>query len=217
MKLTRGLLVTVALLAGCGVSQPVITQPRPSVVDLPAPSLSVTGTPGPPTCPASGVRLELGVVDAAMGLRAMGLGMVNCGGAPYRVSGYPAVRALDENRAALDVRVLDGVTGITGSLPGRDGPPEAFVLRPGERASALVAWRNKYDDTRRPPVEVAYLSVAPRAGGKAQVLTPEGPLDLGSTGRLGVSPWRPVPEPAPARPTPPSTAPATSEPPPPLP
>jgi hypothetical protein len=213
VKRTLGLLTVTMLVAGCGVSQPVITQPRPSVVDMPAPSLPVTGAP----CPASGVRLELGVVDAAMGLRAMGIGMVNCGGAPYRVGGYPAVRALDEDRAALDVRVLDGVTEITGSLPGRDGPPEEFVLRPGGRASALVAWRNRYDDTRRPPIEVAFLSVAPRAGGAAQILTPDGPLDLGSTGRLGVSPWRPVPEPAGSRPTTPPAVPATSEPPPPLP
>jgi hypothetical protein len=52
--------------------------------------------------------------------------------------------------------------------------------------------------------------MAPAPGRPAQVLTPHDPLDLGSTGRLGVSPWRlskPTPHTTPAAP-PPSTQPS---------
>ena len=58
-----------------------------------------------------------------MGLRALGLNLINCGRKPYRVNGYPAVHALDERRLRLDVRVLKGVTEIAGPIPDWTGPP----------------------------------------------------------------------------------------------
>jgi hypothetical protein len=150
-----------------------------------------------------------------MGLRALGVSLVNCGAAPYRVDDYPAVRALDERRAALDVRVLRGVSKIAGGIPNRDGPPRTVVLEPGERATAIVVWRNKYTDITHPPVVVAYLEMAPSAGRAAQILAPEGGLDLGSTGRFGVSPW--LKSPTAGGPTPSRPPAATVDPPPPLP
>jgi hypothetical protein len=179
------------LLAGCAPA-PLAERTAPLPPSRPAPAPSAT------PCPPDGVRLGAGEVSAAMGLRAMGLDVVNCGRAPYRVNGYPAVRALDDRRAALDVRVLRGVTGITGALEHWAGPPAPLVLQPGERAAAVVVWRTTYADTMQPPVEVTHLEVAPAAGRAAAVLTPPGGLDLGSTGRLGVSPWRrSVPAPVP--------------------
>jgi hypothetical protein len=74
-------------------------------------------------------------------------------------------------------------------MPNASGPPKPVVLQPGQRATAVIAWRNTYDDIREPPVSVAYLEVAPAAGEPTQIVTPLGALDLGSTGRLGVSPW----------------------------
>lgn len=214
----RGLasgLTVAALLAGCAPTGSAATAP-----DLPGgaapgwevsaspatpPAAHPAGTPAPPTCPAAGVMLHLGEVNAAMGLRALGLSLVNCGPSAYRVDGYPAVRALDEQRTPLEVRVLRGVTDITSSLPGRHKTPRPVVLRPGERATAVVVWRNTYTDVTGPPVDVAYLEVAPAPGRPAQILAPEGGLDLGSTGRLGVSPWQATPTPATPQPDGPST------------
>jgi Protein of unknown function (DUF4232) len=130
-----------------------------------------------------------------MGLRALGVHLINCGRKPYRMNGYPAVHALDEHRSKLNVRVLNGVTEIAGALPTWSGPPRPVVLKPGQRATAVVVWRNTYDNISRPPVDAPYLDMAPAAGRPAQVLAPEGGIDLGSTGRLGVSPWRLTPAP----------------------
>jgi hypothetical protein len=145
-----------------------------------------------------------------MGLRALGVNLLNCGAEPYRVNGYPAVKALDEKHAALAIRVLEGVTEITGALPNWAGPPTPVVLDPGERAVAVVVWRNTYDNITAPPVDAPYLEMAPVAGRPTQVLAPEGGLDLGSTGRLGVSPWRPAP---PGQGEPTATPPVTTPPP----
>ncbi len=125
-----------------------------------------------------------------MGLRVLGFVLINCGRTPYRLNGYPVVRALGERHDRLDVEVLRGITEITGSLPNSPGPPGPVVLQPGERATTVVAWRNTYDDIREPPVRVAHLEMAPAAGAPAQIVTPAGALDLGSTGRLGVGPWQ---------------------------
>lgn len=102
--------------------------------------------------------------------------------------GAPCGHRPGRDRGRLDVRILDGVTG---ALPNLDGPPRPVVLRPGERATAVLAWRNTYNDAREPPVQVPFLEIAPAAR-PAQVLEPDGPLDLGSTGRIGVSPWSPA-------------------------
>jgi hypothetical protein len=136
------------------------------------------------------VRFEVGEGDAAMGLRVLAITLVNCGSRTYRLSGYPVVRSLDEDRAVLKVRVRHGVEEIIGSAMPWDGPPKPVVLRPGQRASTAVAWRNTYDDIRQPPVTVRFLDIAPRAGRPSQIVAPDGGLDLGSTGRIGVSAWR---------------------------
>jgi hypothetical protein len=157
--------------------------PRPA-----APSASPSPTAD--RCPPPGVRFEADPEgEAAMGLRILGFQMINCGRDAYRVKGYPVMRALDEKRRPLDVQVLLGVDKITTGAPNAIGPPQQVVLQPGERATTVVAWRNTYDDVRQPPVEVAYLEIAPAAGEPAQLVAASDPLNLGSTGRLGISPW----------------------------
>ncbi|GLW35774.1 DUF4232 domain-containing protein [Actinoplanes regularis] len=181
-----------ALLAGC--AQPV-TPPAsglPTSRSEPAPSAVPSATAAP--CPPSGVRLEAGEGDAAMGLRVLGLELVNCGSRTYRLNGYPVVRSLDDDRAVLKVKVLHGVNEIVHSELPWDGPPKPVVLKPGQRAGTAVAWRNTYDDTRQPPVTVAFLDIAPMAGRPSQVVAPDGGLDLGSTGRIGVSAWSLLPD-----------------------
>ncbi|GAA0813459.1 DUF4232 domain-containing protein [Spirilliplanes yamanashiensis] len=163
-----------------------------------------------PECPADGLRVEAGETDAAMGLRVMTLRLVNCGTAPVAVDGRPHVRPLGADRRRLDVRVLAGTGGIA-QVPALDRPPRAFTLRPGARAAAGIVWRSTYDDVREPPVAVVHLAVVAVPGHRARTVTPDGPLDLGSTGRFGVGPWEPVEPldatPEPARPPVPSAEP----------
>jgi len=194
------------LAAGCAArNRPVAT---PAVH---APSASASAAPSAPACPASGVLITPGSGDAAMGLRVVGIDLVNCGTRPYRLDGYPSVRALDKTRAPLKVRTLRGLYPITGPLGAWSKPPKPVVLSPGEHAQAVIAWRNTYDNITHPPVVGPYASIAPSSGEAVQVITvPEGGLDLGSTGRLAVSPWRHaedvVSSPSPVVPTP-STSP----------
>ncbi|BCJ40693.1 hypothetical protein GCM10010168_73190 [Actinoplanes ianthinogenes] len=199
-------LAAVVLLAGCA-PQPIGTADGDATTPSPPPPSASAGTPSgapspstAPTCPPEGVRLEQGGGDAAAGLRVLSITLVNCGTETYRLKGYPAVQALDEDRAPLDVRVLNGVTEILGTMPW-DGPPQPVTLRPGRRAGFALAWRSTYDDISKPPANGKYLRIAPLAGRPAQTLEPDGPLDFGSTGRFAVSAWQPSADPteAPAK------------------
>ncbi len=144
--------------------------------------------PGP-VCPEEGVRVTAGPVNPAMGLRAMDLTLENCGTHAYRVEGYPEVRLLDRDQQHVTgVSVIHGSAGIA-TVTGFDDPPGAVTLAPGETASAGLLWRNTttgFDGA----VYVRYLTVAARSGSLPLLLTPDGGLDLGTTGRLGVGPWR---------------------------
>ncbi|MBL7259299.1 DUF4232 domain-containing protein [Paractinoplanes lichenicola] len=172
------------LLAGCTDDRPWATAPPASPTSSASPSAVA------PSFPCATLRTE--AVDAAMGLRALGISLINCGRTPYEVDGYPEVRALDEKQAPLAVEALEGVGDIAPGIPYRDAAPSPFTLAPGARATAIIVWRNKYDDPSKPPLTVPLLRMAVRSGYPAQVLTPEGGLDLGTTARFGVSPWLPV-------------------------
>ncbi|GAA4949377.1 DUF4232 domain-containing protein [Actinoplanes utahensis] len=186
--------VLVASLAGCArpVSRPDSSAGRPSGPAITLPG-QVTPSATAVTCPPEGVRFEVGEGDAAMGLRVLGIKLINCGSETYRLNGYPAVRPLDEDLTKLKVRILHGVTEITGTMPW-DGPPKPVTLEPGQQAGTAVAWRNTYDDVRQPPVRVEFLDIAPLAGRPSRIVDPRGGLDLGSTGRFGVSAWRLLPD-----------------------
>ncbi|GAA2482226.1 DUF4232 domain-containing protein [Streptomyces gobitricini] len=136
-------------------------------------------------CPASGVRVVPGMTDAATGLRAMGLTLLNCGAEPFEVSGYPALDVLGERREKLDVTVRDG------SHVDTTAKPSTFVLAPGEQAVASVVWRNTVTRTDVVATNGAYLRVTPAPGVAAQTVTPDGPVDLGNTGVVEVTPWKP--------------------------
>ncbi|WP_431936377.1 DUF4232 domain-containing protein [Micromonospora sp. RP3T] len=178
-----GGLAGVALLAGCAATpapvDPLATPPdRPGAEVAPSPSAA---------CTPEGIRItELGV-SAAMGLRAMGLDLVNCGTQPYVLRGYPAVSLRDADGDPIKVAIIPGATGITS---GFDAPPTGLVLRPGERAGAALLWRNTFTDPTVAATEGAQLDVAPVAGRPAYEVAMDGTIDLGNTGRLGVSAWK---------------------------
>lgn len=206
-----------ALLTGCGLprSQAGGEGPAP-VTGLPADPSTTSPLPTavPPTCGPLGFVLTLGPGDGATGLRVMPVRLRNCGVRPLTVHGYPAMRVLDADRRPLPVAVLDGITKVW-LIPEYDVPPRTIVLRPGGRAMAVLAWRNTVTDPNVVATRAPYLQVAPAAGQPAQLLAPEGGLDVGNTGRVAVSPWLPDDTPPPSAsppPAPPATVPPTTPP-----
>lgn len=148
------------------------------------PTPSADGAASP--CPRSGAVVRPTGMDAAMGLRAIGLELTNCGDRPYPVRGYPAVRLLGPARTPLSVEVITGRSTIT-ALPAVDAPAVHMTLQPGQRATAVLVWRSTSIDG--PADRATYLEVTARAGEQPQTVVPAYVLDLGTGGRLGVGPW----------------------------
>ncbi|MDU0290540.1 DUF4232 domain-containing protein [Saccharothrix longispora] len=195
------------LLTSCTTPPPEIPAPRtpttPSV-DRPAPPPAIpspaipssgTSSSGAP-CTAGLLRYSLGERDAAMGLRTLGIRATNCGTQPLTLDGYPAIEVLDDTGAVLPVVVGRGSFGIS-SVESFDAMPQPVTIHPGEYATTAVLWRNTYDDTTAPPAVGTQLRITAASDIAAEVFAladEEGPnsIDLGSTGRLGVAPWRAV-------------------------
>ncbi|MEU5996727.1 DUF4232 domain-containing protein [Streptomyces sp. NPDC047197] len=154
---------------------PVETAP-PGVSDAPSSS-----------CPASGVRIEAGMVNPAMGLRAMSVTLTNCGKDTYRLNGYPKLRVLDEHREPLDVQILEGPAPVTQM---DDPGPHPVSLKKDERAYTVLVWRNTVTDTTTTAVSGTYLKVTPAPGTRPGTVIPEGRIDLGNTGRIGTTAWQ---------------------------
>ncbi|PNE32250.1 hypothetical protein AF335_19285 [Streptomyces eurocidicus] len=153
----------------------------PLTIDGPTPSASAQPSP---VCPASGMSLVAEEANAAMGLRVMTLKLTNCGGTTRVLNGYPDVRVLDAGRKQLAVEVLHGAADIM-TDDRFDAGPVRVALRPGEQAVTGLVWRNTVTDGT--PANGAYVSLAPSAG--ADRLTVPSLIDLGTTGKLGVSAW----------------------------
>ncbi|MFA3877150.1 DUF4232 domain-containing protein [Streptomyces sp. MMCC 100] len=138
------------------------------------------------SCPRSGLRLTADEGDAAMGLRVVGLHLENCGSRAYSLEGYPVLQLLDAERQPVDgIEILRGTDGIP-MAGGDDGPPRPVTLRPGESAVSGLAWRNTTEFGEA--VTVPYVRVRAEAGSAPVMVAPH--LDLGTTGELGVRPWR---------------------------
>ncbi|GAA3037028.1 hypothetical protein GCM10020229_55520 [Kitasatospora albolonga] len=142
--------------------------------------------PVPGICPPSGLRLTADQGSAAMGLRAVGLLLENCGAAPLRLNGFPAAEPL-----GLDHRPVDGVAVLRGGSAiatgtGAEDTAREFDLAPGESARSVITWRNT-TGTEGAPVLAPYLRVRAVPGTAPVTVTPE--LDLGTTGRLGIGAW----------------------------
>ncbi|WP_406450096.1 DUF4232 domain-containing protein [Streptomyces sp. NBC_00876] len=136
-------------------------------------------------CPPSGVQVTADRGDAAMGLRVVGLHLVNCGSTAYRVNGYPGLQLLARDREPVTgVRILHGTDAISTGIGG-DATSRPVTLKPGESAYANLAWRNTTGAGEA--VNAPYVRVTPKPGAAAVTVTPE--LDLGTTGKLGVGPW----------------------------
>ncbi|MFV2099604.1 DUF4232 domain-containing protein [Micromonospora sp. LOL_024] len=205
-----GAVAGIALLAGCAAPAGTPGSPaRPPQVTAGPPDLAEPRQPlindPPAACPASGVRISHLGVSAAMGLRAMGLELVNCGDRHYRLHGYPAPQLRDADGNTIPVRIIHGAEGITS---GFDDPPRPVILAPGEAAGAALLWRNLVDNPAVVATNAEHLRVAPLRDRPALEVAIQGSIDLGNTDQLGVSAWeKRTPTAAPPRPRPPpSTA-----------
>ncbi|MET9295346.1 DUF4232 domain-containing protein [Streptomyces sp. NPDC003077] len=158
---------------------------------VPTPSdLTIASTPpsssaeNTTACPEPGVRIAGGPVSAAMGLRAMSISMTNCGTRPYEVNGYPGLRVLDDKREPLAVRTVDS-SSIASDI--KDPGARPLTLRPGERAIAMLVWRNTVDSITE-PANGEFLEVTPAKGRPPQVVKEL--IDVGTTGKLGATAWK---------------------------
>lgn len=207
----HGLLLAAAavLTAGCGLGaeldrevDPERTGSHATAEPPAAPSrpggpgdLGVTPQVEPPRptasqeCPATGVKVTTGMVNAAMGLRAMPVTVTNCGAGEQHVNGYPDVRVRDVNREPMDVTVLKG----PGPITQLDDPgPHPVTLKPGESARSVFVWRYSAVDAATLRGSGVYVEIAPAAGVARQTVEPEGGLDIGETGLLGTTAWQKV-------------------------
>ncbi|MFG2760858.1 DUF4232 domain-containing protein [Streptomyces wuyuanensis] len=140
-------------------------------------------------CPATGLRVSSGMVDAAMGLRAMPVTVTNCGTRDRRLNGYPDVLVRDVENRPMDVTVLKGPGPITQL---EDPGPHPVPLRPGESARSVFVWRYSAVDPADVRSSGVYVEIGPRAGDARQTVVPEGGLDIGETGLLGTTAWQKV-------------------------
>ncbi len=67
-----------------------------------------------------------------------------------------------------------------------DRPAGPVTLKPGESALATLVWRNTTQFGTA--VNVPYVRVRAKAGAAPVIVSPN--LDLGTTGKLGVTAWR---------------------------
>ncbi|MCT4351618.1 DUF4232 domain-containing protein [Streptomyces sp. Je 1-79] len=198
----HGLILAAAavLAAGCGLGAELDREIDPGRTGAQA-SAEPPGGPGatpeaePPSagtsrgCPATGVRVTTGMVNAAMGLRAMPVTLTNCGAGEQRVNGYPDVRVRDVDREPMDVTVLKGPGPIT-QLDDPGAHP--VTLKPGESARSVFVWRYSAVDAATRRGSGVYVEIGPAAGAQRQTVEPEGGLDIGETGLLGTTAWQKV-------------------------
>ncbi|NXY99525.1 DUF4232 domain-containing protein [Streptomyces sp. BR123] len=127
--------------------------------------------------------------DSAMGVRILAVELVNCSAGPYELEGHPQIRLLDKKRTPIEAEVRHGSGGIAGGVPNMDGPAERLVLQPGRTASFGMLWRNLVTDPSVPAAEGWAVEVTPKPGAPTVTAELTDSVDLGNTGRLGVSAW----------------------------
>ncbi|MFE7569669.1 DUF4232 domain-containing protein [Streptomyces sp. NPDC057539] len=172
-----------------GAGTPTATASEPSAA-LPAePPAARPGGPEPVDaavpgrCLASGVAVSHGEVNAAMGIRAVSIGLRNCGTKPYRVNGYPEIGVLDEDREPVGLKVIQG-NESTGAAD--DQGPRELTLEPGESVESVLQWNNRITESGAHSTG-AHVVVAAAPGEERDTF----PLlvDIGTDAELRVTAW----------------------------
>ncbi|MGW0781689.1 DUF4232 domain-containing protein [Streptomyces sp. NPDC002913] len=152
-----------------------------SAADAPAQG-APTPAPSAEGCPASGVVVGMGPVETAMFHRAVTLTLTNCGKEPYRVDGYPSVRALGDDGERIPVPVNAG-----GSMFGDDPGPEEIMLKPGAQVRSTLAWVSTKEGGDLIEGDALEIAAAPDTG--ARVFPLEG-HDIRLMDELNTTAWR---------------------------
>lgn len=162
---------------------------QPGDLSTSPPATGDVPSPAPPPsaaaradCPSSGLVVDMGEVQAALGHRAVGLTLTNCGSKPHRVDGYPSVRVLDDEGEPLPVKVNPG-----SSYMGTDPGPKEIMLKPGKSLHSLVAWVSTA--TGGDLIEGDALEIAPAPGLEARTFPLEG-SDVRLLDELNMTAWR---------------------------
>lgn len=157
------------------------TLPDPgSAADAPAQG-APTPAPSAEGCPASGVVVDMGPVETAMFHRAVTLTLTNCGKKPYRVDGYPSVRALGDDGERIPVPV-----NADGSMFGKDPGPEEIMLEPGAQVRSTLAWVSTKEGGDLIEGDALEIAAAPDTG--ARVFPLEG-HDIRLMDELNTTAW----------------------------
>ncbi|MFD7121662.1 MULTISPECIES: DUF4232 domain-containing protein [unclassified Streptomyces] len=172
---------------GAGTPAAAASEPSAALSAEPPPDRPAGPEPweatGPGRCLASGVAVSHGMVNAAMGIRAVSVGLRNCGTKPYRVNGYPEIGALDEDREPVGLKLVQG-NESTGAAD--DPGPRELTLAPGESARSVLRWNNRITESGAHSTG-SYVVVAAAPGEERETLPL--PLDIGSDGELRVTAW----------------------------
>jgi hypothetical protein len=122
----------------------------------------------------------VGLVDAALGHRAVVLTLRNCGSGTLTINGYPEIAVLDAARKTVKLTVQHG-----SSYMARDPGTQRIRLAKGEEVLSVVAWSNTVTDGDT--TNGTYLAVAPAKGEP----TANWPVftDLGTTGKVELTAW----------------------------
>ncbi|OEJ27466.1 hypothetical protein AS594_26260 [Streptomyces agglomeratus] len=166
---------------------------KPTPAAKPVPARSATAAPAPPLpvspsaeprgagCSSDAPEVSMGEVQAALGHRAVGLTLTNCGKDPYQVFGYPSVQALGTDGKVLDVWVKRG-----SSYMGTDKGPTLVILAAGESVRSLLSWTSNPETGRLQ--QASALRIAPAAGEAARRFPLEG-SDVRTVDELTLTAW----------------------------
>jgi uncharacterized protein DUF4232 len=182
-RMLVGLSALLLVVSGCGTQSAAGSRPDPKPYNTPLPSKRPTPTPTPPpaTCPANGAKLSVGVVDAALGHRAVTVKLTNCSARPMTLDGYPDVAVLDAKRNKLKVAVARD-----SSYMAIDPGPVRIRLAHGESALAAVSWSSTVE-MGAAKLTGTYLSIA-SGNGDRPVIWPV-VTDIGTTAKISLTAW----------------------------
>jgi hypothetical protein len=139
-----------------------------------------TDRPEEPACPETGFHVTVTQGSAAMGIRSVGIELVNCGTEDIAINGYPVIGI-----PGVEIDVREGSDTL------QDPGPTPLTLAPGDTVSAGMLWRNRVESADEGDVvNATEINVGYAEGSPMETVTPESPIDLGTTREIEVTAWQ---------------------------
>lgn len=130
-----------------------------------------------PGCPAAALKLRLAGTDTGTGSTALTVMITNRSAAACSLRGYPALRLARPDGSVAPARIAPGRGPLFAGMS-----PAQVRLRPGERASFFLLYRDFNGRTGRPGAAISALKVRLRGvPGRFTVrarFAPSGPISL---------------------------------------